>query len=73
MCFIYRNDVCNSLFIAGGLEILRIVSILLIISFHYAFKGEFDFSNHLTMNKMIVKTFYMFGELGVNCFVLKSG
>ena len=57
----------------SNLEILRIVSILLIISFHYAFKGEFDFSNHLTMNKMIVKTFYMFGELGVNCFVLISG
>lgn len=57
----------------SNLELLRIVSILLIISFHFVFKGEYSFGSDFSINKLIVKTFYMFGELGVNCFVLITG
>ena len=57
----------------SNMELLRIVSILLIISFHYVYKGGYIFSNHLTINKLIVKTFWLFGELGVNLFMLTTG
>ena len=55
------------------MELLRIVSILLILIFHCAYKSEFNFTSGFSGNKLIVKTFWMFGELGVNLFVLISG
>lgn len=57
----------------SNMELLRIVSILLIITFHCAYKSGFDFENGMSANKFIVKTFWMFGELGVNEFMLISG
>lgn len=56
----------------SNFELLRIFSILLIISFHYVYKGNFVFEA-LTVNKMIVNYFTMFGEIGVNLFILISG
>lgn len=56
----------------SNIELLRIVSMLLIIVFHYVYKGGFEFGE-LTINKFIVKTCWFFGELGVNLFVLITG
>lgn len=57
----------------SNIELLRIISIFLIIIFHCAFKSGFEFGVCLSVNKLLVKTFYMFGELGVNLFVLIFG
>ncbi len=56
----------------SNIELLRIVSMLLIISFHYAYKGGFTDDIPL-INGYIIKMFWMFGELGVNCFMLITG
>lgn len=56
----------------SNFELLRIICMMLIISFHYVYKGNFVFES-FTLNKMIVKTFFMFGEIGVNCFILITG
>ena len=56
----------------SNIELLRIISILLIISFHYVYKSEYSFET-LNYNSFIVKMFYFFGELGVNLFILISG
>ena len=56
----------------SNIELLRIISILLIISFHYVYKSGFTYDT-LNYNTFIVKTFTFFGELGVNLFVLITG
>ena len=56
----------------SNFELLRIIAILLIISFHYVYKSEYNFQE-LNYNSFIVKMFYFFGELGVNLFVLITG
>lgn len=56
----------------SNIELLRIISMLLIISFHYVYKSGY-ISNDLSINTFIVKTFCMFGELGVNLFILITG
>ena len=56
----------------SNIELLRIFAMLLIIAFHYAFKGGFVYES-LSVNKMIINVLTMFGELGVNLFVLISG
>ena len=56
----------------SNFEILRIIAILLIISFHYVFKRGYGFYT-LTFNTFIIKSFYFFGELGVNLFILITG
>lgn len=57
----------------SNLELLRIFSILLIITFHYAYKGGFNFGTALSGNMLLIKTCWMFGEVGVNLFVLLTG
>lgn len=57
----------------SNFELLRIVSIILIIIYHCAFHGGFDFGSAFSINKFIIKTFDMLGELGVNLFILVSG
>lgn len=57
----------------SNMELLRIISIFLIIVFHCAFKSGFNFELGFHVNKLIVKTCWMFGELGVNLFQLISG
>lgn len=56
----------------SNIELLRIISMLLIISYHYVYHSGYVFES-LTVNSFIVKAFYMFGELGVNLFVLITG
>lgn len=56
----------------SNIELLRIVAMLFIISFHYVYKSGYEF-RELSVNSFIIKTFYMFGELGVNLFILISG
>lgn len=55
------------------MDMLRIVSILLIVTFHCAYKSGFVFGDGLSVNKFVVKLFWMFGELGVNLFILITG
>lgn len=54
-------------------ELLRIVSIFMIIVFHCAFKSGFSFGPGFSFNKLTVKFLWMLGELGVNLFMLISG
>ena len=56
----------------SNIELLRIVSMLLIISFHYVYKSGYVFDT-LNFNSFIVKVFWLFGELGVNLFFLITG
>lgn len=56
----------------SNIELLRIISILLIISFHYVYKGGLTFEK-FCFNEFLVKIFWMFGELGVNLFILITG
>ena len=56
----------------SNIELLRILCILLIISFHYVFKGGFVYET-FCLNEYITKIFWMFGELGVNCFMIITG
>ena len=56
----------------SNIELLRILSILFIISFHYVYKSGF-ISETLNYNTFIVKSFYFLGELGVNLFMLITG
>ena len=57
----------------SNMELLRIISILMIIIFHCAFKSGFSFEAGFGLNKLMVKSFWMLGELGVNLFILISG
>lgn len=57
----------------SNIELLRIISIFLIIIFHCVFKSGFEFEPGFSINKLLVKIFYMFGELGVNLFILIFG
>lgn len=65
-----RNSVSQR---KSNMELLRIISILLIIIFHCVYKSGFSFEAGFSVNKLIVKSFWMFGELGVNLFILISG
>lgn len=57
---------------ASNIELLRIIAMLLIIAFHYAVKSGFWFET-VTVNKMLMNVTEMFGELGVNLFILITG
>ena len=56
----------------SNFELLRIVAILFIISFHCAWEGGFEYPA-FCFNKFLVESFHMLGELGVNLFILISG
>lgn len=55
-----------------NIEILRIISMLLIICFHYVYKSEYQYTE-LNLNTILVKSIWFFGELGVNIFILITG
>lgn len=57
----------------SNLELLRITAIFMIVVFHCSFKSGFSFEPGFSANKLIVKSFWMLGELGVNLFMLISG
>ncbi len=56
----------------SNFELLRIISIILIISFHYVYKSNFIITD-LNANNYMIKIFWLLGEVGVNLFVLISG
>jgi surface polysaccharide O-acyltransferase-like enzyme len=56
----------------SNLEILRIVSMILIIIHHYVVHGGFEWET-VTINKIVLDVLTLGGKLGVNCFVLITG
>ena len=56
----------------SNIELLRIIAILFIISFHYVYKSGYVLTD-LNINSLTIKSFWFLGELGVNLFVLISG
>lgn len=58
----------------SNFELLRILSILLIIAFHYSIHGNEDtiFSSDISVNQVIAIIFGSWGLLGVDCFVFIS-
>lgn len=57
----------------SNLEILRIISIVMIVMHHYAIYSGFEFENTITANRVIVNFFQMFGKVGVCLFIIISG
>jgi len=57
----------------SNIEILRIISIILIVLFHCVFHSGLSFGFNFSFNKFMSKIFWMYGELGVNLFVLIMG
>lgn len=56
----------------SNLELLRIVSMILIIMHHYVVHGQFEWEM-TTVNKIMLDVLSLGGKLGVNCFVLITG
>lgn len=56
----------------SNIEILRIISMLCIICFHYVYKSGYIVEN-LSINSFFIKIFWFFGEFGVNIFMLIMG
>lgn len=56
----------------SNIELLRMVAMLFIITFHYVYKSGYTFEE-LSVNSFIVKVFWLLGELGVNLFILITG
>ncbi len=57
----------------SNLEILRIISMIMIVMHHYALYSGFLWENEITVNRIIVNFFEMFGKVGVVIFILISG
>lgn len=56
----------------SNIEILRIISMVLIVAHHYAIHG-FSMPNlPVIKNKVVVEFLFAGGKLGVNCFILIS-
>jgi surface polysaccharide O-acyltransferase-like enzyme len=58
---------------SSNLELLRIISMLLIVMHHYSVHGFQFLDNTVTTNKIIVQIISLGGKLGVNLFVLITG
>ncbi len=56
----------------SNFELLRIISMIFIILFHYVFKSGYKVET-LTLNNYFIKLFWLLGEIGVNLFILISG
>ncbi len=56
----------------SNIELLRILAMFFIITFHYCYYSGYVFEA-LNYNSYLVKIFYFGGELGVNIFMLISG
>ena len=59
----------------SNFELLRILSIMLIIFHHFSlyYNSTFNFSNEITMNRLIIQFFSIGGKIGVIIFILISG
>lgn len=59
---------------SSNLELLRIISMFLIVMHHYAVHGGFQLlEKDLSLNKIIIQILSGGGQLGVNLFILISG
>lgn len=56
----------------SSIELLRILSMFFIVSFHLSYKSGFDFSEP-TANALFIKSLWLLGELGTNLFMLITG
>lgn len=57
----------------SNLELLRIISMLLIVAHHYSVHGFYRPDLYYSINKYIVDFLTVGGKIGVNCFILISG
>lgn len=57
----------------SNFELLRILSMLMIIAHHYSVHGSWNFINTLSFNNIYIHFLSLGGKLGVNLFVLISG
>lgn len=56
----------------SGIELLRIISMVIIVFHHFAIHSDIDFGNS-ELNEFIMHLFSIGGKLGVNIFVFISG
>jgi surface polysaccharide O-acyltransferase-like enzyme len=54
-------------------ELLKILSALLIVSFHCVYHGGFTYTGTFSASQWLLKEFWLFGQLGVNLFMMISG
>lgn len=57
----------------SSIELLRIISMIMIVFHHFAVHGEFEFGGTLSLNHFWYNFIVMGGKVGVNIFVLISG
>lgn len=57
----------------AGPDILKVISMMMIVIFHYFWNNSHDFTVFSPLLRTAVDCCYMIGELGVNCFALISG
>ena len=58
---------------ASNIELLRIISMILIIMHHFSVHGCFPFTSDLTFNKVFLQVFGLGGKAGVVAFVMITG
>lgn len=57
----------------ANVELLRVISMLMIVAYHYSIYGFFADELSLSGNKLFVDLFGMWGKVGTDAFVLISG
>lgn len=57
----------------SSFELLRIISMLLIVMHHYSVHGSFDFMSRISLRLYFIQCLSLGGKPGVNLFVLISG
>lgn len=68
-----QNIKANNKLRNSSFELLRIISMLLIVAHHFVVHGKFDLTASFSKNIFFLQSLSMFGKLGVNLFVLISG
>lgn len=56
-----------------NIELLRIISVFIIIFNHYSIYGGFEYDNPLTLNAFIIEFLHLGGKIGVDIFIFISG
>lgn len=56
----------------SNFELLRIISMILIICHHYSVHGGFNLSAPMSANLLLIQILSVGGKIGVNCFVMIS-
>lgn len=74
MKYITHNSTSNLIPRESNFELLRIVSMIIIIAHHFSYHSGFMFDNDtITINRLYVQFIQIGGKIGVNVFVLISG